>query len=309
MIGKPIFSGHETFPLRYGWLKKVYDQVVICSEDSKHIFSRESSIADFGVGKNMVNSMRHWALHVGLLEVDAEGQLKNTRIADLFLNDTNGLDPWFEFDTSIWLIHWALANQKNLVTYYWLFNKNNKPELDRDAFARSIKLYLDEMGLKHPSDLTLKRDIECFIRNYTHRKSGKKDTITEESVEGPLAELGLINRIENDAIELVRGAKPNLSTEAFLYFLVQFWNSEYFSSSTLSLEAVTYDEGSPGRIFLLDENAIIEYAEKIKYYNSGLEWSETAGVRQFSTKKTLNELTSETEKILKNSYLKRAGTQ
>jgi len=308
MIGKPIFSGHETFPLRYGWLKKVYDQVVICAEDSKSIFSRESAIADFGVGKNMVNSMRHWALHVGLLEIDAEGQIKNSRIADMFLSDGNGLDPWFEFDTSIWLVHWALANQKNLVTYYWLFNKNNKPELERDTFARSIRLYLDEMGLKHPSDSTLKRDIECFIRNYTHRKSGKADTITEESVEGPLAELGLINRIENDAIELIRGAKPNLSIEAFLYFLVQFWHSAYSSSSTLSLEAVTYDEGSPGRIFLLDENAIIEYAERIKDYDSGLEWSETAGVRQFSIKKTLSELTSEAEKILKNSYLERADT-
>ena len=22
---KPVFSGHETFPLRYGWLKKAFD--------------------------------------------------------------------------------------------------------------------------------------------------------------------------------------------------------------------------------------------------------------------------------------------
>ena len=24
----PQFSGHETFPLRYGWLKKAYDRVL-----------------------------------------------------------------------------------------------------------------------------------------------------------------------------------------------------------------------------------------------------------------------------------------
>ena len=24
---RPQFSGHETFPLRYGWLKKAFDQV------------------------------------------------------------------------------------------------------------------------------------------------------------------------------------------------------------------------------------------------------------------------------------------
>ncbi|MEK7854647.1 MAG: DUF4007 family protein, partial [Acidobacteriota bacterium] len=25
---RPSFSGHETFPLRYGWLKKAFDRVV-----------------------------------------------------------------------------------------------------------------------------------------------------------------------------------------------------------------------------------------------------------------------------------------
>lgn len=307
MQGKPVFSGHETFPLRYGWLKKVYDQVLSAGDESKTVFTRESAIADFGVGKNMVNSMRHWALHARLLVVSGDGRLENTDSADRLFSDTSGLDPWFESDTSIWLIHWEFACQENLITYYWLFNKNNKPQLDRDTFARSIKHYLDELDIKHPSDLTLKRDIECFIRNYTHRKSAKSDEISEESVEGPLVELGLINRIENDAIELVRGAKPNLSKEAFLYFLVQFWRKEYSAARTLSLEAVAYDERSPGRVLLLDENAIIEYAEQIERLDVEIHWSETAGVRQFSTARPLEKLAKDAEMILRNSYKKRTS--
>ena len=60
---RPQFSGHETFPLRYGWLKKAFDAVQNCSNESesKTIFSRPEAIADFGVGKNMVLSIRHWA--------------------------------------------------------------------------------------------------------------------------------------------------------------------------------------------------------------------------------------------------------
>jgi len=56
---KPQFSGHETFPLRYGWLKKVFDAVYECERDgrkdeAKDVFLNEDSIARFGVGKNMV---------------------------------------------------------------------------------------------------------------------------------------------------------------------------------------------------------------------------------------------------------------
>lgn len=40
---KPVFSGHETFPLRYGWLKKVYDAATAV-EEKKEIFPRTYSI-------------------------------------------------------------------------------------------------------------------------------------------------------------------------------------------------------------------------------------------------------------------------
>ena len=65
----PHLSGHETFPLRYGWLKKAFDEVR-ASEDQDHnksVFTDEDAIARFGLGKNMVSSMRHWATAAGLL--------------------------------------------------------------------------------------------------------------------------------------------------------------------------------------------------------------------------------------------------
>ena len=55
----PKFSGHETFPLRHGWLEKGYHAVV---KEEKNPFLEDDAIAEFGVGKNMVNSIRYWAL-------------------------------------------------------------------------------------------------------------------------------------------------------------------------------------------------------------------------------------------------------
>lgn len=67
---RPVFSGHETFPLRYGWLKKVYDAVSATEDrpENKTVFLGEDAIARFGVGKNMVASMRHWGSAAGILK-------------------------------------------------------------------------------------------------------------------------------------------------------------------------------------------------------------------------------------------------
>ena len=49
---RPCFSGHETFPLRYGWLQKAYRAVseAPSAKDAVHVFRDPDSIARFGVG-------------------------------------------------------------------------------------------------------------------------------------------------------------------------------------------------------------------------------------------------------------------
>ena len=55
------FSGHETFPFRYPWLKKGFDAV----REDVSVFGRDDAITTLGVGKNMVRSIRHWCLAAG----------------------------------------------------------------------------------------------------------------------------------------------------------------------------------------------------------------------------------------------------
>ena len=82
---RPQFSGHETFPLRQLWLRKAYDAVsTTASGADKNVFSDEDAIARFGVGKNMVTSMRFWATACQVIE-----------------DDTESGDPWHRF--SEWL--------------------------------------------------------------------------------------------------------------------------------------------------------------------------------------------------------------
>src|SRR5512137_787068 len=61
------FAGHETFPFRYTWLRKALDFVA----QDPEAFGRDDAMVQLGVGKNMVRSMRHWALACRVLEEDS----------------------------------------------------------------------------------------------------------------------------------------------------------------------------------------------------------------------------------------------
>ena len=84
---KPQFSGHETFPLRYGWLKKCFDRVAETEQviENKSLCWGEDSIARYGVGKNMVSSMRHWSTVCGIIEETPGTNKVNTTSLGKFL--------------------------------------------------------------------------------------------------------------------------------------------------------------------------------------------------------------------------------
>lgn len=66
----------------------------------------------------------------------------------------------------------------------------------------------------------------------------------------------------------------------FLYALLDFW-SGYSRAATLSFEAIAHEPGSPGRVFLLDENDVADRLADLDQLTGGeLRWSETAGLKQ-----------------------------
>ena len=96
-----------------------------------------------------------------------------------------------------------------------------------------------------------------------------------------LTELGLIKPVsKRDEFRFVRGQKTTLGDGAFVYALLEFW-SQYSQASTLSFEAIAHEPGSPGRVFLLDENDVADRLSQIDIItNNALRWSEIAGLKQ-----------------------------
>ena len=93
--------------------------------------SDEDAIVRFGVGKNMVTSIRHWALACDVIE-EYEGGYRTTDFANRIFG-TDGLDPYSEHPTTAWLIHWKLAGLgTRSTTWVWAFNFIARQSFDRE---------------------------------------------------------------------------------------------------------------------------------------------------------------------------------
>ena len=278
---KPKLSGHETFPLRYGWLKKAFDAVSddAESEHNRSIFLADDAIALFGVGKNMVASMRHWASAVGIIE-ESGGRAPPTPLGFRLFNDDDGLDPFMEDPVTTWLIHWNLCSNPFKTTWFWAFNHFPSASFDRETLAKGLEKLANERDWARASASTIKNDVACFVRTYVPRVPLGKAS-HEDALESPLTELGLIRPVgRRDGFRFVRGRKPTLGDGVFCYAVAEFW-AGHTSARTLSFEALAHEPGSPGRVFLLDENALADRLFEINQVsNDCFRWSETAGLKQ-----------------------------
>ena len=277
---QPKLSGHETFPLRYGWLKKVFDAVSATEEceSDRSIFLADDAIARFGVGKNMVASMRHWAACAGMIE-ESVGRAVPTSLGSRVFGN-GGLDPYMEDPATTWLVHWQLCSNPRKTTWFWAFNHYPAAYFERDMLVKGIVKLAKDCGWIRASTATIKKDVACFVRTYVSQPpSGKVSH--EDTLESPLTELGLIRPVgRRDGYRFVRGRKPTLGAGVFCYAVTHFW-SDYSTAQTLSFEALAHEPGSPGRVFLLDENELADRLYGLEETSSGLyRWSETAGLKQ-----------------------------
>ena len=293
----PTFSGHETFPFRYAWLKKGLDGLT----NQADIFGRDDAIVTLGVGKNMVRSIRHWCLATQVME---EGALLSGRTRQLvpsalgralFLDP--GHDKYLEDPATLWLLHWHLAtNARRATTWYWAFNLLREPEFTRQSLIDGLNRLGEERTWGNVSESTLKSDVHCFLRTYAPGRRGPAST-NEESLDCPLTGLGLLLNV-GDRYRFNTEPKDGLPAEIFVYALLHCWEERHRHQETLSLREIVYGEGSPGRIFRLDDDTVLSYLDQLADTTQGrLTFSDTVMIRQVARHGEIRK-----EEILKAYY-------
>lgn len=304
------FSGHETFPLRQLWLRKAYDAVSDHAAGApKTLFAEDSSIAKFGVGKNMVSSIRFWASACNVIEEDAQsGTYVATETGHLLFHPTKGVDRYSENPATPWLIHWTLSSTpESTTTWHYVFNHVVQQSFDRDGVVSSLSALASERGQK-VSLSTLKRDVDCCIRSYSPHSNGDSP---EEVSEPVLGELGLLHETSRGTLEFRRGPKRSLPDGVFAYALLDYWERLEHAGSVMAFDRVAHDYGAPGRVFKLDENSVADRLTALEQISGGLiQWTEQAGIRQVTrTGAALNDISAVKLRLLKAVYKQKMEAQ
>ena len=152
-LQKPSFSGHQTFPFRYTWLKKGVDAVA----EKADVFSSKNASVTLGVGKNMVSSIRHWC-HCSRSHHAKQKPTwllrSNRPLGIAIFNNKTGFDPYLDDPATLWLIHWKIATNSNHATsWYWAFNIFRENQFTPDIFKKQLSEWAQQQENFHATRL------------------------------------------------------------------------------------------------------------------------------------------------------------
>jgi len=289
------FSGHQTFAFRYGWLEKGVKGVAA----SPGIFSAEDAIVQLGVGKNMVESIRHWCLATQLLvekpnPADPKSRLIQPSPLAKKLLSKGGWDPFLENDASLWLVHWLLVSNPHFGTSWHLaFGHFHRPDFSKRELIEFVKSFAEKQSIR-VGESSVVRDIDCLLRTYLPVRNGTRAVVAEETFDCPLQELGLIQASpDGEFFRFAIGPKPSLPAAVFVFALDDYFTATKSERNTMSVQeclyGITNGPQSPGQAFKLDENSLVEYVEAVEDMTEGaLVLDETAGLKQIYRRKPLD---------------------
>lgn len=291
-MNKLTFTGHDTFHCRQFWLKKAYDHV-----KATQSFTDEDASMQLGVGRNMVTAIRYWARQFQML--DSNDQPTNFS-EQLFSNE--GWDPFLEDQGSLWLLHYLLVSKpEGADTFSIIFNEliKERPEFSSDIYTKYVH------QSKHPSynANSLKKDFTVFYRTYYADFSAKD---IEESFTGILTELELLKQKPKSIIDadgktktknvwhIERTTRPDLPVNILLFVILD----QFGESRSISFNQLYHEPNSPGSVFALSKEGLIEALERlVERYSGEITFSDQAGVRELQFKKTFDK-----SKVLDSHY-------
>lgn len=259
------FRGHETFFIRKGWLTKGMKYV---KQNAAVFVSKDEKPMDvFGIGSNMVKSLRYWMQVAGITEEKKTGKRVQffTELGELIYK----YDRYIEEQGTLALLQYKMANNKDEATaWYYFFNHFKVQEFTKEDFINNIKAWLVMGGDSVTvAERSLQDDFNCIINTYLPRyKTSSKYISPENNIACPLGELGLIdyvnreNKIYRKNIVAADQIPPQIAWALIL--------AKHEGKMEISLDKLLNDEGSIGRAFNLDIVTLLTILRKIE--NKGI---------------------------------------
>lgn len=274
----PTFAGHQTFHPRFGWLKKAVDQVI---EDPR-VFAREDATLQLGVGKNMVDAIKFWAVTAKLIseqKTTTGGEFHATTFAKEFVVE-GGYDPFIEDSLTLWMIHWNLLKPMSNSPVTWIFfNEFNAVEFGQDTLYQFMLREIHDQGnlRKPPNPSSISKDTDVLIRMYSRKVLSGRQTV-EDALDSPFRDLGLIvpSQLAQGCYRVVLGPKPSLPQAAVAVACLEFLEATESAATSMSISRLANDENSPGKAMKLSSESIVEMLSGFE----SLRLTNSAGIQQ-----------------------------
>jgi Protein of unknown function (DUF4007) len=127
-----------------------------------------------------------------------------------------------------------------------------------------------------------KRNNDCMLRCYLRPDAAKLGPAAEDMLHCPLHELNLLQPLPGQpAYHLISGVRPDLLDELVAFAALQ--QARALGRATVAFNELAYGERSPGRIFRLDEDALLSCLLRCETVTRGrAAYSESGGIRQIA---------------------------
>lgn len=242
-------QGHEKFSLREGWINKA----LMIIPKNPDIFLRKDAADMFGIGSNMVKSLRYWMKAFGLI---VENRSLGAELSDIG-KIIAYYDPYLENLFTLWIMHSYIAkNKEEATTWYMFFNHCDADDLEKgeieSILLREIKKYAAGQSF---SEKSLGNDVDVLLNMYSRNKE-KSDP--EEKNISPFSQLELIKNMDGRFVKN-HPNKKNFSELIVLYELTLMIED----SKGVSIEDAIYSENGLANIYNMTSVMANDYFDRL----------------------------------------------
>lgn len=253
------YSQHQSFYLRDRWLSKAIKNV----EVNNSFFFEKDAFEKMGLGKNMVQSLKHWIIATKLFEEVKDNNQKYHHITSLgkFIKEKDRAIKYFN---TAGLLHHSLATNRDVsTTWYWFFNIYTETVFTREEVLAELTNWVQKREKRIISENSLKRDIDCLIKLYT---SGGSAADPEEVILSPLYKLNLLE--ERNGVIYKKEAQLDESNLLLVgYTLLKYMQGRNLSA--ISVDDLVHKEELLGKLFNMKRSSIVnlisEWTEHSEY--------------------------------------------
>lgn len=263
------FSGHESFHCKSLWLKKGYDHL-----HEGRSFLDNDAVAELGVGKNMVASIRYWMKAFTLTDSD-----KLTTFSQyIFAN--NGVDPFCEDLGSLWLLHYQLVSARIASIYSLVFTEfqRERRDFDKEQLQSFIRRKCNVPEQKNVyNENTVKKDVSVLLQTYV----APTDLKQLEQFGALLIGLNLILPIDKDRYRFAETATNAIPNEILFYAIIDLKGDD----RVVSFDKIQY----LSLLFCIPLGSLLEKLMNIAaVYSDYIDYNDNSGIRNILFKQEID---------------------